>query len=321
MPPRHRTATRVALLLAGAAVVFGGCTGKRSTGGQTGGSGAGGVGSAPPGGAGAAGTLVPVPVPPAQLPQGTAGPINPGRVTAHRLNKVEYDNTIRDLVGLDLKPSSTFGFPDDTYIEGFDNNADALSASPLLLEQYEAAAAAVVKAALDPTNAAARARIVTCDPTKAGEGPCATQILSGFAARAWRRPVVAAGITRPTRRSSRSRDRSATASRTASPRRCRPCCSRRSSSSASRRTRAPARWPPCPTTSSPRASRTSSGAACPTTSCWRARPPARCTHPTSWRGRSRACSRTRRAPRSSRTSPASGSAAASSPWSRSRSPT
>jgi hypothetical protein len=138
-----------------------------------------------------------VPVPPAQLPKTQGGaPINPGRVTAHRLNKVEYDNTIRDLVGADLKPSATFGFPDDTYIEGFDNNADALSASPLLLEQYEAAATAVVAAALDatPANAAVRGRIVTCDPTKAGEGPCATQILTAFASRAWRRPAVASEI-------------------------------------------------------------------------------------------------------------------------------
>src|SRR5690349_9360275 len=73
-------------------------------------------------------------VPPGDLPPGSAGPINPGRVVAHRLNKVEYDNTIRDLIGFDLKPSSTFGFPDDNYVEGFDNNADSLTASPLLLE-------------------------------------------------------------------------------------------------------------------------------------------------------------------------------------------
>src|SRR6185436_6142700 len=56
-------------------------------------------------------------------PQGAAGPINPGRVVAHRLNNVEYDNTVRDLIGADLKPSSELGFPDDAYVEGFDNNA------------------------------------------------------------------------------------------------------------------------------------------------------------------------------------------------------
>ena len=106
-----------------------------------------GAAGAGPAAGGASGATAPsVPVPPASLPQSMSGPINPGRVVAHRLNKVEYDNTIRDLIGLDLAPSSTFGLPDDTYVEGFDNNADALSASPLLLEKYQAATAAIVAA-------------------------------------------------------------------------------------------------------------------------------------------------------------------------------
>src|SRR5262249_43088254 len=63
--------------------------------------------------------------PAANLPPGA---VNPGRVTAHRLNRVEYDNTIRDLFGFDSKPSSQFGFPEDNYVEGFDNNAQSLSA-------------------------------------------------------------------------------------------------------------------------------------------------------------------------------------------------
>jgi hypothetical protein len=132
--------------------------------------------------------------PPAGAPSGMAGPINPGRVIAHRLNKVEFDNTIRDLVGLDLKPAIQFGFPDDNYIEGFDNNAEALTASPLLLEKYEAAADAIVAASLDATaNAAARARIMVCDPVAAGV-QCANDILTAFATRAFRRPVAAAEV-------------------------------------------------------------------------------------------------------------------------------
>ena len=128
---------------------------------------------------------------------GVAGPINPGRVVAHRLNNIEYDNTVRDLVGVDLKPSSTYGFPDDAYVEGFDNNADALTAPPLLLEKLETATEAIVGAALsaDAANAAARARIMVCDPAKAGEAACATQILSTFASRAFRRPVSAAEMS------------------------------------------------------------------------------------------------------------------------------
>jgi hypothetical protein len=130
------------------------------------------------------------------LPPGMAGPINPGRVVAHRLNNVEYDNTVRDLIGLDLAPSTTYGFPDDAYVEGFDNNADALTAPPLLLEKLETATQAIVDAALSPAaaNAAVRGRIMTCDPATAGESACATQILSSFASRAFRRPVTAADV-------------------------------------------------------------------------------------------------------------------------------
>jgi hypothetical protein len=115
---------------------------------------------------------------------------------AHRLNKVEYDNTIRDLIGVDLKPSGQFGFPDDTYVEGFDNNADSLTASPLLLEKYQLAADSVVARALDPApaNASLRAQIMVCDPAKTSPSACATQILTAFATRAFRRPVVASEI-------------------------------------------------------------------------------------------------------------------------------
>ncbi len=148
------------------------------------------------GGAGVAPTS-PTQLPPLSgAPTGAAGPINPGRVVAHRLNKVEYDNTIRDLIGVDLKPSVKFGFPDDNYVEGFDNNAQALTASPLLLEKYELAVDAIVAAALDtsPANAAIRSRFMVCDPQSAGAMSCATQILDGFATRAFRRPVPAAEV-------------------------------------------------------------------------------------------------------------------------------
>lgn len=70
-----------------------------------------------------------------------------GRVTIRRLNRTEYDNTIRDLLGLDLKLSEEF--PSDDVGEGFDNIGDVLTLSPLLLEKYlsaaEKAAAAAIK--------------------------------------------------------------------------------------------------------------------------------------------------------------------------------
>jgi hypothetical protein len=71
---------------------------------------------------------------------------DPGRVTLRRLNRAEYNNTIRDLVGVDFQPAEDFPADDTGY--GFDNNGDVLSLSPVLLEKYYAAAERIFDAAL-----------------------------------------------------------------------------------------------------------------------------------------------------------------------------
>lgn len=55
---------------------------------------------------------------------------DPGRVTVRRLNRVEYDHTVRDLVGIDFDPAADF--PSDDVGHGFDNVADVLTLSPVL---------------------------------------------------------------------------------------------------------------------------------------------------------------------------------------------
>ena len=60
-------------------------------------------------------------------------PRDPGRITARRLNRAEYNNTVRDLLGVDLRPGDDFPQDDSGY--GFDNIADVLSLSPALMEQ------------------------------------------------------------------------------------------------------------------------------------------------------------------------------------------
>ena len=69
-----------------------------------------------------------------------------GRVTARRLNRAEYNNTVRDLLGVDFKPAADFPQDDSGY--GFDNIGDALSLSPVLMEKYLTAAEKVVHAAI-----------------------------------------------------------------------------------------------------------------------------------------------------------------------------
>jgi len=71
---------------------------------------------------------------------------DPGRVTIRRLNRSEYNNTIRDLVGVDFEPAKDF--PSDDVGYGFDNIGDVLSLPPLLMEKYLDAAETISEAAI-----------------------------------------------------------------------------------------------------------------------------------------------------------------------------
>jgi len=82
---------------------------------------------------------------------------DPGRVTLRRLNRSEYNNTIRDLVGVNFQPADDFPADDSGY--GFDNIGDVLSVPPVLLEKYLAAAEKVLETAIvseDPARARLR---------------------------------------------------------------------------------------------------------------------------------------------------------------------
>ena len=75
---------------------------------------------------------------------------NPGRPAVHRLNRTEYANVIRDLLALEIDSRSLL--PADDLAYGFDNIADTLSFSPLLLERYLAAAKKISRLAVgDPS--------------------------------------------------------------------------------------------------------------------------------------------------------------------------
>jgi len=74
------------------------------------------------------------------------GPKDPGRVTIRRLNRTEYDNTVRDLLGVDFHPAENFPADDIGY--GFDHIGDVLSMPPVLLEKYLAAAEQLAEKAI-----------------------------------------------------------------------------------------------------------------------------------------------------------------------------
>ena len=141
---------------------------------------AGGTGSVGPGGTaqGGGGSAAS----PTGSPAATATATDPGRVTLHRLNRAEYNNTVADLFGTSLRPADAF--PADDPGGDFDNIADVLSLSPLHLSMYQTAAQTLLDEAL--SNPAERARLVTCDLTAPGTA-CARSILGAFMPRAWRR--------------------------------------------------------------------------------------------------------------------------------------
>ncbi|MBC7806954.1 MAG: DUF1587 domain-containing protein, partial [Akkermansiaceae bacterium] len=71
---------------------------------------------------------------------------DPGSVTAHRLNRAEYNNTVRDLLGVNFRPADDFPQDDSGY--GFDNIGDVLSLSPSQMEKYVVASEKIARTAL-----------------------------------------------------------------------------------------------------------------------------------------------------------------------------
>ena len=71
---------------------------------------------------------------------------DPGRVVARRLNRSEYTNTIRDLLGVTFRADKDF--PTDDSSQGFDNIGEALTVSPVLIEKYLSAAERIASAAI-----------------------------------------------------------------------------------------------------------------------------------------------------------------------------
>ncbi|HZU36163.1 MAG TPA: DUF1592 domain-containing protein, partial [Gemmataceae bacterium] len=117
---------------------------------------------------------------------------NPGRVTLRRLNRAEYNNTIRDLIGVSFHPAEDF--PQDEVGYGFDNIGDVLSLPPLLFEKYLAAAEKIVTTAWQ--KPATRSRILFRQPKSPDDLDCARQVLERFATRAYRRPLYRGEVDR-----------------------------------------------------------------------------------------------------------------------------
>jgi hypothetical protein len=129
-----------------------------------------------------------------------AGKPDPGPLVFHRLNNREYANTIRQLLYLPPDYDPTTDFPADERGDGFDNNSDTLTISPVLIEHYLASAEKAVSRAFAPQKDAKDQTLSVLsrlnDPSKDFKADFANRQakirinMEAFLPRAWRRPVT-----------------------------------------------------------------------------------------------------------------------------------
>lgn len=123
------------------------------------------------------------------MPGGAAAPAAVSPVPLRRLTRAEYAATVRDLLGLD--PPENIQFVPEERVRWFENDAEALTLSPVLAEQYLNAAESLSTRAVAQLE-----RYVPCAP-RADDG-CATTLIRELGQRAYRRPLTddeAAGLT------------------------------------------------------------------------------------------------------------------------------
>lgn len=122
----------------------------------------------------------------------------PGYEQARRLTHDEYNNTVRDLTGIDIRPADRFP-ADLTATSGFENSANSLFLQPITLERYIGAAEAIVDAAWPVNTHTEEQRrawqSLLGDTPGLNSRADVESVLHRFAARAYRRPVKPGEIT------------------------------------------------------------------------------------------------------------------------------
>lgn len=135
---------------------------------------------------------------------------DPGPTVVRRLNRTEYERTIRDLLGIDINARELVGLPDDKTGESFDNLANGLNLSLAQLEKYFLAADKMLDRLLgtpdgnppadnfnrDQARRAAEAILFSRPGEHQSERDAARQVIERFAQRAFRRPVSESEIDR-----------------------------------------------------------------------------------------------------------------------------
>jgi hypothetical protein len=124
-------------------------------------------------------------------PQSCDAP-SPGAAPLRPLTRFEYNNILRDMLGDTSEPARAF--PPENEVEGYRTNANANHANPLLVQSYLTAAESIAASAV-------QSRLQTVAPCGEGADPlaCGRNFISGFAGRAFRRPLTDAEVQPLTR--------------------------------------------------------------------------------------------------------------------------
>ncbi|MBM3740210.1 MAG: DUF1592 domain-containing protein [Acidobacteria bacterium] len=111
-----------------------------------------------------------------------------------RLTHLQYDNTVRDLLGDQTRPASRF--PPEDYVNGFQNQASSQDVPPLLARAYANSAERLARSAFPGGRDVNK--LIPCEPRPGTDAACANRFVRTFGARAFRRPLTDAEARRYT---------------------------------------------------------------------------------------------------------------------------
>jgi hypothetical protein len=111
----------------------------------------------------------------------------PSRKTLRRLTNNQYNHTVHDLLGDETRPADHF--PDEDFVNGYTNQAEGQSISPLLAEAYGRAAERLARAAFSGGDSH---NLIPCSPSPA----CRADFIRQFGKRAFRRPLTDGEVAR-----------------------------------------------------------------------------------------------------------------------------
>ena len=106
------------------------------------------------------------------------------KAVLRRLTHTQYNNTIRDLLKDESDPASMF--PPEDYVNGFKDQYEALSVSPILADAYSRAAERLAANAFRRGDSRG---LIPCKPVSETDAACRTQFIQTFGRRAFRRPL------------------------------------------------------------------------------------------------------------------------------------